>query len=160
MDTAHHAHPDRSLRGLRTSIQSLSTDPQIRRRLHAAFLLTLAVAAGIGSAGALDSRAREQVRAEGPGVERLSALLVRLQIPMSLMGPQGEPAAGKTTLAWLDPESHELWISLPGSGRWAPMGKGWNAVEALLAQLKPQQQTANQKRMVSTPPRDPRHWQC
>ena len=159
MDTAHHAHPDRSLRGLRTSIQSLSTDPQIRRRLHAAFLLTLALGAGFGSAGALVSRAREQVRAEGPGVERLKALLARLQIPMSLTGPQGDTSGVKATLAWLDPESHELWITLPGSGQWAPMGKGWNAVEALLAQLRPQPQTTERKRHIRIPPRDPRQWQ-
>ncbi len=120
------------------------------------------MAGGIGSARALVSRSREQTRLEGPGPVLLKTLLARLGLQTSLTGPQGEPAPGKVTLAWMDPESLELWVTLPGSGEWVPLGKGWNAVEALLTQLKPQgiyPGTPKPKVRPRVLPKDPRLWQ-
>lgn len=81
---------------------------------------------------------------------------------MSLVGPQGGPDPEKAMQAWLDPDSSEIWVTLPGSGQWAPLGKGWNAVEALLTQLKPQSihpGTRSPGALRKVLPNDPRHWQ-
>lgn len=156
MDSARHTDVARTLGGLRSSIQGLSQDPEVRRRVHATFLLILSLAAGLGTAQALDSRARQQAHLEGPGTELLQTLLTRLNF--SLSSPQaGKPGTKAHRSAWIDPDSRELWATHPVSGQWVCLGMGWNAVHALLTELRPTP-TAPKREPPKRTPHDPRFW--
>ena len=150
MDFHPLTHRSRTFSHAWKCLSSLSEDAQVRRRVYGTFFLLLACLLGFWSAGELGSRTERRVHETwGPSPELWKVLLLKL-----------EHAPIQTVR--LDPQTQELWISLPGASggmRWISLGRGWEAVQKLLETLQgPALPSPKPSRKSPAHRPDPRFW--